>query len=77
VYSRYTRAGIRFVRAGTRDDPSSVTPDVHNYTRSKLDWVALPDSVPAFRTYYDMEKLWPAASLERFEAMRASRTPRR
>ncbi len=39
VFSRYTRAGIRFVRGGTLDDPSSVTPDVHIYTRSKLSWV--------------------------------------
>ena len=35
------------------------------YTRSKLPWVVLPDDVPAFATYYDVEKLWPAASLER------------
>jgi hypothetical protein len=70
LYSQYTRAQIRFVRGGTLDDPSSVTPDVHIYTRSKLPWVTLPDSVPAFRTYYDIEKLWPAASLERLAVMR-------
>src|SRR4051812_14178266 len=51
VFSCYTSAGVRFVRAGTLDDPSSVSPDVHIYTRSKLDWVVLPDSVPAFATY--------------------------
>ena len=67
VFSRYTRASVRFVRAGTLDDPSSVTPDVHIYTRSKLGWVTLPESVPAFRTYYDTEALWPPASLERLE----------
>ena len=70
VFSRYTRAGIRFVRGGTLDDPSSIEPDVHIYTRSKVGWVVLPDSVPAFSTYYDTGKLWPAASLERLEAMR-------
>ena len=69
VFSRYTRAGISFVRGGTLDDPSSVSPDVHIYTRSKLSWVVLPDSVPAFPTYYDMKKLWPTASLDRFEAL--------
>jgi hypothetical protein len=73
IYSRYTRAGIRFVRAGTLDDPSRVTPDVHIYTRSKLSWVALPDSVPAFATYYDTNKLWPPASLDRLEAITASK----
>jgi hypothetical protein len=70
VFSRYTRAGIRFVRGGTLDDPSRVTPDVHIFTRSKLPWVVLPDSVPSFSTYYDESKLWPPASLERVEALR-------
>ena len=42
-----------------------VEPDVHIYTRSKLPWVALPESVPAFRTFYDPQKLWPAESLTR------------
>jgi hypothetical protein len=69
VYSQYTRPEVRFVRAGTLDDPSSVTPDVHIYTRSKLSWVTLPDSVPAFDVYYDSKTLWPAASLERLRAV--------
>jgi hypothetical protein len=60
---------VRFVRAGTLDDPSSVAPDVHIYTRSKLGWVTLPDSVPAFDVYYDSKTLWPAASLERLRAV--------
>ena len=72
VFSRYTRATVRFVRAGTLDDPSQVAPDVHIYTRSKLPWVTLPDSVPAFSTYYDTQKLWPAESLERLEALKAA-----
>ena len=46
-----------------------MTPDVHIYTRSKLSWVTLPDSVPAFATYYDTEKLWPAESLDRLRAV--------
>ena len=61
---------MRFVRGGTLDDPASVVPDVHIYTRSKLPWVTLPESVPAFNTYYDTKKLWPAASLERLDALR-------
>ena len=70
VFSQYTRRRIRFVRAGTLDDPAAIEPDVHIYTRSKLPWVVLPESVPAFATYYDTNKLWPAASLERLEALR-------
>ena len=53
------------------DDPSAVSPDVHIFTRSKLPWVTLPDSVPAFKVYYDTNKLWPASSLERLEAVMA------
>jgi hypothetical protein len=72
VYSQYTTPRLRFVRAGTLDDPSSVDPDVHIYTRSKLPWVELPESVPSFRTYYEIEKLWPPASLERRQAAMSS-----
>jgi hypothetical protein len=69
VFSQYGRPGVRFVRGGTLDDPSRVTPDVHIFTRSKLPWITLPESVPAFEVYYDMNALWPAASLERLEAI--------
>ena len=70
VYSTYTSARVRFVRAGTLDDPASVEPDVHIYTRSKLPWVQLPESTPAFAVYYDTEKLWPEESLARLAALR-------
>jgi hypothetical protein len=73
VFSIYTTPALRFVRGGTLDDPSAVAPDVHIFTRSKLPWVALPAGVPAFSTYYDTEKLWPAASLERLRTAKASR----
>jgi len=72
VFSEYGRPGVRFVRGGTLDDPSTVRPDVHIYTRSKLPWITLPDSVPAFEVYYDTKALWPAASLERLAAILAS-----
>jgi hypothetical protein len=68
LFSEYTRPQIRFVRAGTLDDPASVAPDVHIFTRSKLPWVTLPDSTPAFDVYYDTKKLWPADSLARLAA---------
>src|SRR5579864_1660570 len=69
LYSQYTSARVLFVRAGTLDDPASVAPDVHIFTRSKLPWVTLPESVPAFDVYYEMQKLWPAESLARLEAL--------
>ena len=72
VYSTYTRASVWFVRAGTLDDPAAVEPDVHIYTRSKVPWLQLPESTPAFATYYDTEKLWPRESLARLAALRAA-----
>jgi hypothetical protein len=77
VFSQYTSPRIRFVRAGTLDDPSSVAPDVHIFTRSKVPWVTLPEDVPAFDVYYDAEKLWPTASLDRLEAITRPARPRR
>jgi len=65
VFSTYTRPEIRFVRGGTLDDPASITPDVHIFTRSRLPWVEVPGSQPAFEVYYDQRALWPAASQER------------
>jgi hypothetical protein len=74
VWSEYGGvAAMRFVRVGTLDVPSSLSPDVHIYTRSKLPWVVLPAGVPAFEAYYDSKSLWPASSLERRKAIFASR----
>lgn len=71
VFSQYGRPEFRYVRGGTLDYPSGVVPDVHIFTRSKLPWITLPDSVPAFDVFYDTKTLWPAASLERLEAVMA------
>lgn len=68
LFSEYDRPWLRFVRAGTLDDPSTVTPDVHIFTRSKLDWVTLPESTPAFEVFYRSQAVWPRASLERAAA---------
>ncbi|HUK95937.1 MAG TPA: GFA family protein [Gaiellaceae bacterium] len=68
VFSEYGSPQVRFVRGGTLDDPRSVEPDVHIYTRSKVGWVELPGSVPAFEVYYDTKALWPAESYARLKA---------
>jgi hypothetical protein len=73
IFSEYGGPAIRFVRAGTLDEPHKATPDVHIYTRSKLPWVTLPDSVPAFEAFYELKELWPQASLERLEAAMLAR----
>jgi hypothetical protein len=69
VYSEYGRPDVRFVRAGTLDDPSRVAPDVHIFARSKRDWIALPDSVPAFDVYYDPAVVWSPESRARIAAL--------
>lgn len=66
VWSDYgKRPQLRFVRVGTLDQPDRLVPDVHIFTRSKLPWVRLPKGAPAFKIYYDTEKLWPERSLKR------------
>jgi hypothetical protein len=70
VWSTYGgHSVLRFVRVGTLDNPAALPPDVHIYVRSKLPWVALPATTPAFDAYYDSRRLWPAASLERRRAL--------
>ena len=69
VYSEYGRPEVRFVRAGTLDEPSTIAPDVHIFTRSKVPWIALPDTAPAFDVYDDTKALWSADSLERLDAV--------
>jgi len=71
VWSHYGGAGDKLsaVRVGTLDDPAALPPNVHIFTRSKLPWVRLPEEVPSFEVYFDKEKVWPAASLERLRGV--------
>ena len=71
VWSEYGRRDVWFVRGGTLDEPRSVTPDVHIFTRSKVGWLPLPEAAPAFDVYYDTEALWPPESLARLDALRS------
>lgn len=66
VWSDYgRRSWLRFVRVGTLDHPRQIRPNAHIFTRSKLPWVELPKGAPAFKVFYDLEKLWPKESLKR------------
>ena len=70
LWSDYGRRGVvSFLRATTLDDRAVLAPDAHIFTRSKLPWVTLPADVPAFEIYYDMQTLWPPASLARRTAI--------
>jgi hypothetical protein len=71
VWSDYgRRPGVRFVRVSTLDEPTSLSPDAHIFTRSKLPWLRLPDDVPSYEVFYDVESVWPAESLKRRRAIR-------
>jgi hypothetical protein len=71
VWSHYAGAGaaLKFVRVGTLDNPDLLSPDVHIFTASMQPWLALPPGVPVFAEYYERERLWPAASLARRQAI--------
>ena len=71
VWSDYgRRKTMLFVRVGTLDEPASLPPDVHIFTRSKLDWVGLPPHIPAFDIFYpSVEEFWPAEALSRRKAL--------
>lgn len=67
LWSRYhiVPSDCLFVRAGTLDEPDSVSPDVHIFTRSKVPWLELPKNALAFEASYKLADVWPAESLER------------
>jgi hypothetical protein len=65
LYSVYTHPTAYFVRGGTLDEPRALVPDVHIYVHSKVDWVTIPEGTPAFDRLYDVEDVWPEASLAR------------
>jgi hypothetical protein len=63
-----------FVRAGTLDDASQITPDVHIFTRSKVPWLELPAGARVFDAYYRRSDVWSAESLARWQAVLAAST---
>ncbi|KLJ09984.1 hypothetical protein EMPG_14604 [Blastomyces silverae] len=67
VWSTYGGSGpiVRFVRAGTLDQASLVSPDVHIYTTTKTPWLTIPDTVPVLEGFYNLEQEWPEESLAR------------
>jgi hypothetical protein len=69
LWSHYGgRTAVCFVRAGTLERASAITPDVHIFVRSKLPWVRLPEGAPAYDIYYDTEALWPPEAFARRKA---------
>lgn len=74
LWSKYHAApgDTVLLRGGTLDDPGAVTPDVHIFTRSKAPWLKLPDGAHVFEAFYKIDEVWPAESLQRWQALLAS-----
>lgn len=45
-----SRPGFVSVKAGTLDDTSGLSPQLHIWTRSKQGWVAIPEGVETYET---------------------------
>ena len=69
TYGRGRPDVIRFVRVGTLDRPTPLTPDIHIFTSTKQPWVQLPDDTPVSEEYYDRNELWPDGSKQRWSAL--------
>ena len=72
LYSKYQAPKCVFVRVHTLDDPSTLSPDVHIWTRSKPDWLDLsfvPNDVPIFEEYYKMREVWKPENVDRFKSL--------
>jgi hypothetical protein len=72
LWSHYPGGGAKlsFIRVGTLDEPSRLTPDIHIYTSTKLPWLTLPPDVPAVAEYYSAREVWSEESLERSRRLR-------
>jgi hypothetical protein len=64
------------LRAGTLDDPASVTPDVHIFVRDKLPWVQLPPGARAYDTMYRLRDVWTDESRARIKLSIAEKQAR-
>jgi hypothetical protein len=59
---------LTYVRSGTLKNTKDIRPLAHIFVQHKQDWVILPEDTPKFEEMYDLEKTWPAESLQRLQA---------
>ncbi|MBB35287.1 MAG: aldehyde-activating protein [Hirschia sp.] len=69
LWSHYSHPHVAFIRVGTLDDKSTITPDVHIYTTTKLDWVTLPEGARSFDGFYNPKEEWPPECQARWKAL--------
>lgn len=66
---KYHQVPVVALRTGTLDDPSALTPQGHIFMDSKLDWVTVPEGVPAYPRAASREEMWPPASVDRYNSL--------
>lgn len=69
VRYRYHQVPVIAVRAGTLNDPSSVTPKAHIFLKNRLPWMLIPPETPCFEGGVTREEIWSRDSLERYNAL--------
>lgn len=75
MWSHYptAREAAAFIRVGTLDDKSAITPDVHIFRSSAVPWLGLTDGKPAFDEFYpDHLAIWGPDAMDRWEKLMAS-----
>ncbi|MEL6522981.1 MAG: GFA family protein [Pseudomonadota bacterium] len=73
-FSRRYGARIRFVRAGTLDQPETFPPDVHIFTESMQPHRQPSDGKPQFPAFYDVKKVWTSGNQHRLQQAKARHT---
>lgn len=71
VMSALCKTSLRFIRAGTLDQPEAFAPDVHIYATDMQPHFTRDGTTPVFGAFYDLKSVWPRASLERLSAARS------
>lgn len=77
LWSHYptAREAAAFIRVGTLDDKTAITPDVHIFTATKVAWVTLNDGKPAFPAFYpDPGAVWSPEAQTRWATLLSARS---
>ncbi|MWV27285.1 GFA family protein [Aurantiacibacter rhizosphaerae] len=71
LFSYYGRMGrlMVAVRAGSLDDPGSITPDVQIFTAEAMPWVSFASDIPRFDGYYNPREVLAQDALNRLRAL--------
>ena len=56
---------VHFLRVGTFEDSSGISPGAHLYTATKQEWLTLDPDIPAYEDFYKTREAWPEASVTR------------